>query len=149
MPAALVAVTVPGVLLLLCFGAGRLGLGPLAVAPGPIVTQHEPQKVLLDHSSPKLLKIGVAWSEDGYCSGQFTLSVTETPTEVRVGTVTSRDYPHGTCAGLGSWQGMAWPSVVLADPLGNRAVVRDSDGARLPLYDSPLQLASPLPTNSR
>ncbi|MEU8075050.1 hypothetical protein AB0B31_06325 [Catellatospora citrea] len=133
--ALLVAVTVLGVPLLLCFGASRLGYGPFAEDPGAVVTQHQPQEVRVSETQPELLKVGVAWGEDGYCSGQFSLPVTETATEVRLGTVTSRAYPGGSCAGLGTWDGMAWETVRLGGPLANRVVVRDTDGVRLPVYD--------------
>ncbi|WP_144124124.1 hypothetical protein [Catellatospora sichuanensis] len=133
--AILVAVAVLGVPLLLCVGAARLGLGPFADDFGVVVTQHEPQEVQVSTADPAHLNVGVAWSEDGYCSGQFSLSVTETPTEIRLSTVTSRAHPGGTCAGLGTERGMAWSSVQLGGPLADRAVVRDTDGARLPVYD--------------
>jgi hypothetical protein len=77
--------------------------------------------------------VGVLWSKDGYCSGQFTVDGTETATEIRVGTVVSREHSGGTCSGLGTMDNMAWAELRLASPLGDRVVVRDSDGARLPL----------------
>ena len=52
---------------------------------------------------------------------------------VRVGTVISQlQNPDGICAGLGTWNNRAWVDLRLAAPLGNRRVVRDSDGAPLP-----------------
>ncbi|WP_147433096.1 hypothetical protein [Catellatospora citrea] len=145
--AVLVAVTVLGVPLLLCVGASRLGLGPFAEDAGVVVTQHQPQEVRVSEADPEFLAVGVAWSEDGYCSGQFSLPVTETPTEVRLGTVTSRVHPGGACAGLGTSNGMAWETVRLGGPLANRVVVRDIDGARLPVYDESRRPVIPSPTS--
>src|SRR5262245_20021238 len=98
-------------------------------------TQLEPQAVLLlgEHGDPLVIMIGVTWTKDGWCSGQFTVTATETATEVHVGTVTSREYKGGACAGLGTLNNMAWADVHLASPLGDRVVIRDSDGAHLPI----------------
>jgi hypothetical protein len=38
---------------------------------------------------PLVVMIGVTWTKNGYCSGQFKVQATETATEVRVGTVLS------------------------------------------------------------
>jgi hypothetical protein len=75
----------------------------------------------------------VRWTKEGWCIGQFTVQATETPTEVRVGTVTSREYPDGSCAGVGTADNMAGAELRLASPLGDRIVIRESDGARLPI----------------
>ena len=82
---------------------------------------------------PLVIMIGVKWTKDGWCSGQFTVQATETPTEVHVGHVTSREHSKGMCAGLGTADNTAWAYVQLAAPLGDRVVIRDSDGAPLPV----------------
>lgn len=142
----LIAVVVLGLPLALCVGAGRLRLGPYAEDFGVVVTQHEPTHAQVWAADPRYLNVGVVWSDDGYCSGQFTVAVTETPDEIRIGTVTSRLRSGGSCAGLGSVGGKAWTSVVLDRPIANRVIVRDADGARLPVYDDTWQLVVPSPT---
>ncbi len=101
-----------------------------------IVTQLEPQSVGLsgEGGDPLVIYIVVTWTKEGWCSGQFTVQATESLTEVRVGKVTSREYPGGSCAGVGTVDNMAGASLRLASPLGDRVVVRDSDGARLPIH---------------
>ena len=90
-------------------------------------------RLLGESGDPLVILIGVRWTKDGWCSGQFTVRATETPTEIRVSNVTSHEYHYGICAGLGTADNMAWAEVRLTTPLGNRAVVRDSDGTRLPV----------------
>lgn len=140
----LVAAAATAMSLLVCLGAGRLGVGPFGV----VVTEHQPQLVIFDPvADPAHLWVLVAWDKDGYCSGQFTVAASETATEVRVGVVTSREHRRGDCAGLGS-DGTAAASLQLASPLGDRAVVRDADGVRLPVRDvwTPHPSAAPTPT---
>jgi hypothetical protein len=114
--------------------AGYGGRGPLSTL-GVTVTELQPQAVRLlgEGGDPLVILIGVHWTKDGWCSGQFTVQATEYPTEIRVSNVTSREYHFGDCADLGTAEGMAWADVHLSAPLGERAVVRDSDGTRLPV----------------
>jgi hypothetical protein len=109
-------------------------------------TQLEPQAVRLlgEAGDPLVILIGVTWTREGWCSGQFTVTATETPTEVHVGNVISREREGGFCAGLGTADNMAWATVSLTSPLGDRPVIRDSDGARLPR--STLSGPSPFPS---
>ena len=118
--------------------AGCRGQGPLS-ALGLTVSEHPPVAVreLGEGGDPLVIMIGVRWTEDGYCSGQFRVTATETPTEVRVSNVTSRAYRYGSCAGVGTADNTAWADLRLASPLGDRAVVRDSDGAHLPVITPP------------
>lgn len=105
-------------------------------APDRVIeTQLEPQFVGLpgEGGDPLVIYVVVTWTKEGWCSGQFTVQAIETPTEVRVGKVTSREYPGGSCAGVGTVDNMAGAELRLASPLGDRVVVRDSDGARLPI----------------
>jgi hypothetical protein len=75
------------------------------------------------------------WTEDGYCVGQFHVKATETATQVRVGPVISRRYLYGRdCAGVGTVENVASVELKLASALGNREVVRESDGAPLPVF---------------
>ncbi len=99
-----------------------------------IETSLQPQAIQFDTSDPRLVMIGVTWTEGGWCAGQFHVSATETTAEIKVGTVISRDYPNGNCADLGTSNDMAWASLELAAPVGTRIVVRGSDHAVLPLY---------------
>jgi hypothetical protein len=97
----------------------------------------QPQAVLLpEGNDPRDVMVGVHWLEAGWCKGQFSVRATETTTEVRVGTVVSRLYANDVCAGMGTSNNMAWADLTLASPLGSRAVVRNSDGARLPVLAS-------------
>lgn len=131
-----VAVVICGVLWLVA--EGYRGRGPLA-ALGVTVSEHPPVAVRLlgEGADPLVIMIGVRWTTDGYCGGQFTVQATQTQTEVRVGTVTSREYHYGMCPGLGTVDGMAWAHLELTSPLGDRPVVRDSDGTRLPVITPP------------
>ncbi len=110
------------------------GHGPFA-APGIVETRHEPEvmRELGEGGDPLVVMVGYFWPEDGYCSGQFHVSAIEGAAEVRVGTVISRLLTRdGGCAGLGTSSNRAWAELRLVAPLGNRRVVRDSDGAPLP-----------------
>jgi hypothetical protein len=95
----------------------------------------QPQAVRLlgEGGDPLVVMVGATWKQDSYCSGQFHVKATETISEVRVGTVVSRLYGNGTCAGIGSDKKMAWAPLTLALPLGARKVVRDRDGEELPV----------------
>jgi hypothetical protein len=119
--------------------AGWHGNGPFAALKVDEETRHQPEVVLTlgEGGDPLVVMIGFAWFEEGYCSGQFHVSATETPTEVRVGTVIGRILNrYGSCAGLGTSNNRAWAELRLETPLGNRRVVRDSDGAVLPIVDN-------------
>jgi hypothetical protein len=71
---------------------------------------------------------------DGWCLGRFTISVNETPERVSVGDVIDHGSPAGACKGIGSPDGMhASVDVTLRSPVGQRAIVRASDGVVLPL----------------
>ncbi len=132
-PKLLVFGVVVGVVAVCAVGAFRLGMWPFG--PRLIETQHQPQAVRLlgEGGDPLVISVGVTWPDDGYCSGQLTASATETATEVRLHDVVSREYVGGSCAGLGTSDGMAWETLQLAQPLGERVVVRDADGVRLPV----------------
>jgi hypothetical protein len=95
----------------------------------------EPQSVRLlpPGNDPRQIEVGVKWSKDGWCVGQFQAQATETATEVRLGPVIDHEYPNGPCAGVGSVRNMAFADLKLKEPLGNRAVLRSSDGASLPV----------------
>jgi len=99
------------------------------------VTELAPERVRLlgDGGDPLVILIGAHWTKPGYCSGQFTVQATETATQVRVDNVISREHSKGGCAGLGTADETAWADVRLTAPLGDRPVVRTSDGAHLPI----------------
>jgi hypothetical protein len=120
--------------------AGFLSVGPLA-ALGVTETELQPQVVrLLDEGADPLVMIGVTWMKGGYCSGQFKVQVAETATEVRVGMVLSRENRGvpTSCAGFGTIDNMAWAPLRLSSPLGERVMVRDSDGSLLPIQRWPI-----------
>jgi hypothetical protein len=103
---------------------------------GVTETALQPQEVRLSAtgSDPHSIAVGATWMQDGWCIGQFQAQATESTREVRLGPVISRDYPHGSCAGVGTVYNMAWADLTLKAPLGARAVIRASDGAVLPVY---------------
>lgn len=114
------------------------------MALGPLTEESlQPQVVSLlpEGNDPRVISIGVTWTEPGWCVGQFQVKATETATEVRVGTVVSRLNANDMCAGVGTAGNMAWADLRLASPLGSRAVIRDSDGAALPVFAQTASLA--------
>lgn len=121
-----------------------LVLGLLAATPvlrqllfgGPADVSIQPRfaSPLGESGDPLVVMIGFPWAEDGYCSGQFQVKATETPMEVRVGTVISRTYSRVPCAGIGTYAGQAWAELTLRSPLGARTVIRASDGVVLPVF---------------
>ena len=113
--------------------AGYEGIGPLVPRLGVIVTQVAPEAVmgLGPAGDPLTVMISFGWPGDGFCSGQFTVSATETDQEVRVSDVTSREYRRGSCAGIGTKDGMAAVGLTLDRPVGDRRVVRARDGMPL------------------
>ncbi len=107
----------------------------------PRETRHQPvaMRHLGEGGDPLVIMIGIEWSTDGWCSGQLTVTATETPTEVRVADVVNHvPDPRDDCAGLGSDGRMAWADLTLSAPLGTRTAVRATDGHPLPV----LQLGS-------
>jgi hypothetical protein len=102
------------------------------------VTELQPERVQVGGHGDLVIHIGVHWPKDGCCSGQFTVTATETATQVRVDNVISREYGNIPCAGLGTVNQTVWVGLTLAAPLGDREVVRASDGARLPFTTWPI-----------
>ena len=94
--------------------------------------QPQPVRLLPPGNDPRGVRVGVTWLKDGWCVGEFQAQATETATEVRLGSVIDRQSPHGICAGVGTANNMAWTDLTLKAPLGNRLVVRSSDGVTLP-----------------
>jgi len=116
-PAAIVA----GVLLYQRSGITETSLQPQAV------------RLLPPGNDPRGVRVGVTWLKDGWCVGEFQAQATETATEVRLGPVIDRQYPHGICAGVGTAHNMAWTDLTLKAPLGNRLVVRSVSYTHLTL----------------
>ncbi len=82
----------------------------------------------------RMLTVKFPWPHDGFCSGQLTVSVTETLTEVRVGQILSQEPNRGqACGGIGTGGTFAVTTVRLATPLGGRVVVRAGDSQPLPV----------------
>jgi hypothetical protein len=111
-----------------------IGLSSVAGCDRVTTTELTPKSYGLvgEGGDPLVLMIGVTWTKDGWCSGQFVVHATETATDVRVSNVISEEHSNGNCAGLGTADQTAWASVQLKAPLGDRAVIRASDGVRLP-----------------
>ena len=118
--------------------AGYEGIGPLVSRLGVIITRVAPEAVmgLGPAGDPLTVTILFPWPDEGFCSGQFTVSATETDQEVRVGDVTSREYRRGSCAGMGAKDGMAGVGLTLDRPVRDRLVVRVSDGMALALVSA-------------
>lgn len=125
------AVLVPVAVVLVCLGC--LGLGPLW-AIGATGIEPESVGLLGQGGDPRVVVIGFPWDEEGFCTGTFRVDVSETATEVRVGTVRAERWHIGACAGLGTVDGHAAVEARLAAPLGDRRAIRASDGAQLAIY---------------
>lgn len=78
--------------------------------------------------------VGFPWAEQGYCAGQFQVSASETSTVISVGSVISRTYTEGICAGMGSNGIWATAPLSLKSAIGKRSVIRKSDGVALPVF---------------
>ncbi len=96
-----------GIPALICLGAAGIDLWPFD-GPDVIVDERRPVAVLDIDADPLTVDVVVHWEQSGWCPGGWEVSATETATEVRVSTVTTRDYPGGECAGLGTSNGLAW-----------------------------------------
>lgn len=104
---------------------------------GPISEQSiQPEFITPIGSDGSLVnvEVGFPWSEQGYCAGQFHVKASETSTEVSVGSIISRTYSQGICAGIGSNGRWATAPLSLKSPIGKRSVVRKSNGAALPVF---------------
>lgn len=101
---------------------------------GVTETPLEPHIVMLG-TDPRRISVGVVWQLDGWCVGELQAHATETSGEVRIGPVIDQEYSHGgACAGVGTAYNTAWAeNLALNAPVGNRSVVRSSDGVQLPV----------------
>src|SRR5690348_9691288 len=107
--------------------------------PAYVEHQLDPQAMYQDPASdPRVLEIGAAWTQEGWCLGQFHVNVEETDILINVGRVVEREYINGNCAGVGTVDGLGWATVTLKAPLGKRAVLRASDRVGLPMHVRPL-----------
>jgi hypothetical protein len=121
--AALLIVGVPGALVVGVLWYQRSGV---------IETALQPQVIQLG-ADPRTISVGVKWTEEGWCLGEFQARATETSSGVRVAMI-HRQFTHGgACAGVGTAYNTAWADVTLQAPIGTRAVVRSSDGTHLPV----------------
>jgi hypothetical protein len=112
-----------------------LGITAVWLMSRSVVTELPPERIstLGEGGDPLVIMIGVPWREDGYCTGQFTVTATESAAEIRVSTVQSRAKGSGTCAEVGTEDNFAWAPLHLQIPLGGRSVLRASDGKLLPV----------------
>jgi hypothetical protein len=94
----------------------------------------EPQPAIAYNVYESDLILFFPFDGDGYCLGQFTAEVKETAQTVEVGDITEPPVQGGgACAGVGTVDATASVVLPLAQPLGTRAVLRKSDGSRVPL----------------
>jgi hypothetical protein len=100
---------------------------------GVTETPIQPQIVMLG-ADPRTISVGVTWLEGGWCLGGFEARATETSTVVQVAMIL-RQFTHGdgACADVGTIYNTAWADVTLNTPVGNRSIVRSTDGVQLPV----------------
>jgi hypothetical protein len=99
-------------------------------------TSLQPRAVLQDPGvDPRLVSVGVTWTQEGWCVGEFHVKAFETSSQVKVDAVIDRQSSNGMCAGVGAVNQMAWADLQLSMPLGTRPVVR-GDGTTLPYWTS-------------
>jgi hypothetical protein len=111
-------------------------------------TTLRPRAVMQDPGvDPRLVEVGVTWTQEGWCVGEFHVKATETSSEVKEDSVIDRQSANGYCAGVGAVNHMAWAVLQLAAPLGARPVVR-SDGTTLPYWTSGDGLVRKGPTSA-
>lgn len=121
--AVLLIVGVPGALVVGVLWYQRSGVIEIAL---------QPQVVRLG-ADPRNISVGVTWTEEGWCLGDFHARATETSTDVRVAMI-RRQFTHGgNCAGVGTAYNTAWADITLNAAVGTRAVVRSSDATQLPV----------------
>jgi hypothetical protein len=99
-------------------GYDQQWIEPSGVAAGPNVDPREPL-------------VSFAWTEGEFCTGQFSITVTETNTEVRLGPVHSKRLRNALCPGMSAQGTIAHVTAHLRTPIGSRRVVRASDGVPL------------------
>ena len=123
-----------------------LGLAALACTSpvGDHVVQKflAPQAVMLlpEGNDPRIVDVGVKWTEAGWCLGQFHVqSIKEVANDVWLGQVIDDENPNAVCAGVGTLNNMAWAELKLGAPLGTRRPIRASDGAILPILPANTQ----------
>jgi len=124
-----------GVVALLIIGVPwAIGVGiRLYQRTGVTETPIQPEIVMLG-TDPRTIWVGVTWLEGGWCLGGFEARATETSRVVQVAMIL-RQFTHGdgACADVGTIYNTAWADVTLNAPVGNRSVVRWSDGVQLPV----------------
>jgi hypothetical protein len=128
------------VLLMVMLARGRQDRGPFAEWLGVEKAAVTPSFVstLGSAGDPLVVNVIFPWSRQGYCSGQFQVHATETPSMVIVSQVQSR-MPRGnvSCSGLGTVEGFVGTPLELTQPLGARSVTREIDGVPLEVKDWP------------
>jgi hypothetical protein len=111
-------------------------------------TALQPRAVLQDQGvDPRIVQVGVTWTQEGWCLGEFQVQASETGSEVKVDAVIDRQSANANCAGVGAVNNMAWAELWLAAPLGERPVVR-GDGTTLPYWTSGDGLVRKGPTSA-
>ncbi len=86
---------------------------------------------------PTVVVIFIRWTEPGWCFGEFVAVASETPTQVRLDRVVDRSGGGSVgCAGVGTVNNLASADLRLKTPLGQRSVMRGSDGYLLPIYSA-------------
>ena len=93
-------------------------------APAPVAYQRT--------DDPRVIALAIPWNQSGWCVGEFGARIKESSDEVRVSVVDRAQRGGGACAGVGTLNHLAYAYGTLKQPVGNRSVVRDSDGRALP-----------------
>lgn len=113
-----------------------MGRGPFSNEPRQLTFSPIEARTLGEGGDLQVIVIVFPWPEDGFCSGQFSVSAQESETSVVVGQVKGSEWrPGELCAGLGSDGRVAAVDLTLRAPLGQRVVFRAVDGATLPVKD--------------
>jgi hypothetical protein len=108
------------------------GRGPATAPPTRAVLEPLPPVAYAVSGSDLILFF--PFDGDGYCLGQFTAAVQETAEVVEVGDVEEAPVRgEQACAGVGTVGSTASVALPLARPLGERTVIRKTDGSRLRL----------------
>ena len=112
------------------------GNGPFAAEPRELTFMPLEVHTLGEAGDPLLVEVIFPWTNNEFCSGQFTVSARESGSEILVSQVKGFEVPPDVpCAGLGSDGRVAGAYLTLSAPLGDRVVTRAVDGAALPVLD--------------
>jgi hypothetical protein len=125
-----------GVIALVVGVLALTGRGPFAAEPEELTLRPLQVRTLGEGGDPLVVSVMFQWPEEGFCSGQFTVTARESKSTVSLSEVKGFRMPPDTpCAGLGTLDGLASAVLTLEAPLGDRAVTRAVDGRSVPVVD--------------